>query len=279
LENRAPYLPSQYWRRLLTRGDLSAVGQSGLPAEINAWLYATVARSVDRFMRRHDVRLEPPQSAFEVGAGIGYWLPLWRSLGAARVDGCDLVQEAAESLNASMAPEQGRFHAVDISQPECTLGESHDFVAVLNVLLHIMDEERFDTALANIARLVAPGGWLFLAEPMLTHSRWERPPDAKASSRARLTDRYVRPLEEAGLRLVAIEAGTALGSNPIEGRSQLEYAAFRGWWMFMAGTCRLAGWNSIWLGRIVRALDPPLLRLGAAPSTKFALFRRLGAVG
>lgn len=279
MENRAPYVPSQYWRRLHTRGDLTAVGQSGLPVEINASLYATLARNLDRFLRRHDVRLEPPQSAFEVGAGTGYWLPHWRSLGAARVDGCDLVQEAADRLNASMAPEQGRFHAMDISQRECTLGESHAFVAVLNVLLHIMDEERFDTALANVASLVAPGGWLFLAEPMLTHSGWERPPDVKASSRSRPADRYVRPLEDAGLRLVAIEAGTAVGSNPIEARSRLEYAAFRGWWMFMAGATRLAGWNSIWLGPIVLALDPLLLRLGAAPTTKFALFHRPGTAG
>jgi SAM-dependent methyltransferase len=271
------YVPDQYWTALHQRGDLSAVGQSGLPPETNAWLYRTVAANVDRFLARHAVRLHPPDAAFEVGVGIGYWLPRWWSLGAARVDGCDLVPAAVDRLNATIPPERGRYRAADISQGGAAGDDRYAFVAVVNVLLHIMDEDRFDAALANVARLVAPGGWLFLAEPILLHPRWERPIGGGASSRTRPRSRYLRPLLEGGLRLVALEAGTALGSNPFEERWRLGYAAFRGWWMLMAGTSRLVPASAALTGRVVRALDRPLLNLGAAPSTKFALLQRPAA--
>jgi len=273
-DQTARYVPSQYWAALHRRGDLSAVGCSGLPPGINAWLYRTMASNVDRFLDRHGVRLDASDAAFEVGVGIGYWLSHWQALGAGRVDGCDLVPEAVDQLNASIPPGHGRYRAADVSLPGALGDERYRLVAVLNVLLHIMDEERFDAALANVAGLVAPGGWLFMAEPILFHPSWERRNTDGLTSRARPQDRYLRPLLDGGLRLIAMEGATALGSNPFEERWRLGYAGFRGWWMLMAGTSRLAPWTSALFGRAICALDRPLLRLGAAPTTKFALLQR-----
>ena len=54
----------------------------------------------------------------------------------------------------------------------------------------------------------------------------------------------------------------------------IECSGIWAWWMLMAGTTRLAPWTSGLFGRVIHALDRPLLRTGAAPTNKFALFRR-----
>lgn len=266
-----PYTPSQYWTRLHERRDMSAVGQSGLPSSMNRELYLILARNLRRFLRRHGAdRIGP--TAFEMGAGSGYWVGLWRDLGAQRVDGCDLVPAAVDDLNARFG-EGGTFTVADIGTDDIA-PEKYDFVAVMNVLLHITDDTKFEHALAATARAVKPGGKLLLTEPILFHDRFARPYSAEASSRARPLRRYAEPLEAAGLRLDAVEAGTAIGNNPIEGGSGLAYFLWRGAWVAATAPARIAPAMARVVGPVLYALDPPLMALHAAPSSKFALFVR-----
>ena len=222
-----PYTPSQYWSRLHDRRDLSAVGQSGLPSTMNAQLYRILARNLRRFLRTHGLERVGP-SVFEVGAGSGYWFELWHELGAERIDGCDLVPAAVEDLNNRFG-NAGQFRVADIGND--ALGpETYDFVACMNVLLHLTDDVKFDHALDSIARLVRPGGKLLLTEPILYHDQFARPYDPELSSRARPLRRYRDPLEKLGLKLQAVAAGTAIGNNPIEARSRWLYFFWRGAW-------------------------------------------------
>ena len=129
-----PYDPSDHWSRLHARGDLSAVGQSGLPADLNAWLYRALERRVRWFVRRQHL-LDGVASVFDVGSGTGYWVRVWHDLGVARVDGCDLVPEAVERLNAAFGPRGDRFVPADVGAVDPGLpDESFGLVSVMNVL-------------------------------------------------------------------------------------------------------------------------------------------------
>jgi SAM-dependent methyltransferase len=266
-----PYTPEQYWSRLHDRHDLSAVGQSGLPSAMNRELYRILARNLRRFLRRNGVdRIGP--AAFEVGAGSGYWIDLWRELGATRVDGCDLVGAAVEDLNARFGA-SGRFRVADIGSDDVG-PDAYDFVAVMNVLLHVTDDAKFEHALATIARLVRPGGRLLLTEPMLYRERFAKAYSPEASSRARPLRRYVEPLEAEGLRLQAVAAGTAIGNNPIEGRWPWVFWTWRGAWVAASMPARIRPQSARWVGAMLYALDPAVMAMRAAPSSKFALFNR-----
>ncbi|HEY2595123.1 MAG TPA: class I SAM-dependent methyltransferase, partial [Chloroflexota bacterium] len=159
-----PYTPSQYWSNLHDRHDLSAVGQSGLPSGMNRELYRIWVRNLKRFLHRNGVD-RIGANAFEVGAGTGQWFELWRELGAQRIDGCDLVPAAANALNERYG-DRGRFEAADLGTDSLSFG-TYDFVACMDVLLHLTDDAKFDHALATIAKLVAPRGRLLLKEPIL----------------------------------------------------------------------------------------------------------------
>ena len=52
-ETQEPYDPDEYWTRLHRVANLRSVGQSGLPATFNGWLYRIGRANVRAFMRKH----------------------------------------------------------------------------------------------------------------------------------------------------------------------------------------------------------------------------------
>jgi SAM-dependent methyltransferase len=268
------YDPRDHWSRLHARGDLSSVGQSGLPADLNTWLYRALERRVRWFVRRHHV-LAGATSAFDVGAGTGYWVRVWHELGIPRVDGCDLVPEAVERLAATFGGRGDQFVAADIGAMDSGLpAVSYEVVSVMNVLLHLTDDAAFERALVNLAALVAPGGRLMLVEPILLDPTYERPVTATQTSRARAWDRYRDPLLAAGLELVDLRGALAMANNPIEAGSRAAYDRYLRWWRWVARRARTSPGSVRWIGPLMVAFDRVMLATGAAPSSKIVLFRR-----
>jgi 2-polyprenyl-3-methyl-5-hydroxy-6-metoxy-1,4-benzoquinol methylase len=267
------YDPARYWGRLHERGDLSTVGQSARSAALNRWLYRALETNLRSFVRRHALVVPPPTAAFDVGVGIGYWVRVWRELGIARVDGCDLVPLAIESARraAAEAGVAGEYFVADLGQPGVFDGRSYPIVSCFNVLLHVVDDDAFRIALHNTASLVAPGGWLLLAEPILRDATQARPFDPAQHSRSRPLAAYRDPLVEAGLELVALERATVLANNPQEAGSPWAWRRLEGWWRFVVRRDRA---GARWIGPLVAAADRVAMRTGVAPTTKFALFRR-----
>jgi 2-polyprenyl-3-methyl-5-hydroxy-6-metoxy-1,4-benzoquinol methylase len=268
------YDPRDHWSRLHARGDLSSVGQSGLPADLNSWLYRALERRVRWFARRHQL-LDGTARAFDVGAGTGYWVRVWHDLGVPRVDGCDLVPEAVDRLAATFGDRGDRFYAADIGAPHGGLpAERYELVSVMNVLLHLTDDAAFERGLGNLAALVAPGGRMVLVEPILLDASYERPPTATQTSRARAFASYRDPLLAAGLELVELKGAVAMANNPIEAGSRATYERYLRWWKWVARRAKSSPSSIRWLGPLMLALDRAALALGAAPSSKIVLFRR-----
>lgn len=270
------YDPRDHWSRLHARGDLSSVGQSGLPADLNAWLYRALERRVRWFVRRHRAT-DGVASAFDVGAGTGYWVRTWHDLGVPRVDGCDLVPAAVARLERDHGARGDRFVAADIGAPDPGLPAGpYGLVSVMNVLLHLTDDAAFRRALASIATLVAPGGRLLLVEPILLDAAYERSPTETQTSRARPFAAYRDPLLAAGLELVELRGAVAMANNPIEAGSRAAYDRFLRWWRWAARRAKASPGSIRWLGPLMLALDRVALASGAAPSSKIVLFRRPG---
>ena len=268
-----PYSPIDYWSRLHERHDLSAVGQSALPLTINLWLYRVLERNVIAFLRRHHLTEPFPDRAFDVGAGTGYWVDVWHRLGAATVDGCDLVPEVAADLGRRH-PGQGDFVVADISHDGELPDRRYPFVSCMNVLLHVTDDAAFAAGLRNVAALVEPGGHLLLAEPIVDDRKVLPTYDPEKHSRARQRHEYVDPLVAAGLTLVAIGPATVLANNPIEAGSPAAYRRYLRWWGFVTSRTKRDPDSARWIGPLVDVADRIAMHSGAAPSTKLVLLRR-----
>jgi SAM-dependent methyltransferase len=240
--------------------------------ELNTWLYRVLERNLRSFVRRNRLLDPPPRRVFEVGVGTGYWTPFWHHLGAERVDGCDLTETAIERLRERFP--DGTFTAGDIAEPGVIPDDaSYDLVTVLNVLLHILDEDRFAAAARHVAGAVAPGGHVLLVEPALLLASSVRPIRDGASSMARPLQRYREVLEAGGLTFVAAEASTVVANNPIE--HGLPHAGRFTWaWRMAVRNARKGPRRADLVGRVLSLADRPLLRTGVAPSGKILLFRR-----
>jgi SAM-dependent methyltransferase len=268
------YDPGEHWSRLHARGDLSSVGQSGLSADLNTWIYRALERRVRRYVRRNHA-LDGVTAAFDVGAGTGYWVRVWHELGIMRVDGCDLVPAAVERLGAAFGPRGDRFVAADIGASGADLPAGpYGFVSVMNVLLHLTDDDAFRRALANVATLVGPGGTLLLVEPILLDASYALDRTETQTSRARPVDAYRKPLEGSGLELVDLRGALAMANNPIEAGSRAAYDRYVRWWRWIARRVKTSPSSIRWVGPLMVVLDAVVLASGAKPSSKIALFRR-----
>jgi SAM-dependent methyltransferase len=268
-----PYKPLDYWARLHERDDLSAVGQSGLPPALNRWLYRALERNVGAFLRRNGLTKPLPDPVFDVGAGIGFWVDAWHRRGASRVDGCDLVPDAVARLRERYGA-TGEFVVADISDASQLPDRRYPLVSCMNVLLHVTDDGAFAAALGAIAGLVAPGGSLLIADPIVGEQTTLPPYDPERHSRARHLADYLGPLEAAGLRLVELAPATVLANNPIEAGSPAAYRRYVRWWKFVAGRTKRNPRSAAWVGPLVDVADRLAMRTGAGPSSKLLLLRR-----
>jgi SAM-dependent methyltransferase len=265
------YEPQEYWTRLHREGTLRSVGQSGLPVELNVWLYRALERNLRAFLRRYGLLDPVPRRVFEIGAGTGYWTPLWLGLGVEQVDGCDLAPEAVARLRERFP---GDYYLGDIAEEGVIPADaSYDLVTVFNVLLHIMDEDRFAAAARHVAAAVGPGGYLLLVEPALFLETSVRPIKPGASSMARLLTRYRDVFEASGLEFVTAAASTTVANNPIE-HGLPRIGRFIWSWRTAVRNAKRGPRRANVVGRLLWLADGALMRTGVAPSGKLVLFRR-----
>ncbi len=268
------YSYKDYWRNLHGRQDLSSVGQSALPGDVNTWIYRSIRRNLRRFVRSQGLVATGTGRMLEVGVGTGYWVDFWQDLGW-KVDGCDLVPSAVERVRQEHP--EGTFWAADVSSPDGVLAaasaDGYDLVTATSVLLHVTADDAFAQALANVAGAVRPGGHLLLVEPVLTIQKKQAPYSPSRSSRARVLRSYRRPLRRLGLELVSVGATTVLAANPLEASSPRKLRLYNSWWS-LVGRSRRRPWLARVLGPAMFVLDGLLMRTPEAPTSKVLLFRR-----
>jgi len=147
------YQPEPYWtERLSTYFDLRGVGHISYSVGYNRWAYvrkSTVLRAQLRGIPR-------PFRALDVGSGTGWVVRQLLELGG-EVEGCDLTAIAVERLETTI-PDGTFFQAAIGSEPIPRPDASYDVVTALDVAYHITDDTAWRDAIAEIARVLRPGG-------------------------------------------------------------------------------------------------------------------------
>lgn len=103
----------------------------------------------------------------DVGAGTGHWIDFFRDVFQVReAVGVELTEcmtsylqtkyqsdPAVRILRADVAA--GTFSAEEIGGPV-------DYITAIGVMFHIVDDDQWLRALANLGQLLKPGGWMFV---------------------------------------------------------------------------------------------------------------------
>jgi SAM-dependent methyltransferase len=226
---------------------------------MNRWLLRAMERQVDRLVK--DLSLQPAE-VYEIGAGTGYWVEYWRQRGA-EVRGSDFVPDAVDGLGEG-------FELADITVTRPT--STHELVWVAHVLIHVIDDELFAAALANVASTVKPGGFLVILDPLQVASF--RPRIGDSHSRARDSGAYLDPLVAAGLTLIEMRPTTALASDPVEASSRIRFRAWLAIWRALKAPARIWPAAGGLMGAIVYLLDPIVLRVAGGVASKIVVMYR-----
>jgi SAM-dependent methyltransferase len=213
----APAVPAKpgfdaaaYWEnRLSGEFELGDVGFLGLGEAWNQWAYA-VRR---RIFRRHVRRLRRDWSAarvLDVGSGTGFYVENWLELGVRELTASDITNAVVNRLRGEHPGLD--VHRVDIGDDISALEPaSYDVISAFDILFHIVDDEAYARAMANMATLLKPGGTLVCTDK-------PRPAGREADPH-----HVMRPLAEmeqaiaaAGMEIVKRKPAFVLMNDPVD---------------------------------------------------------------
>ncbi|PRY00479.1 class I SAM-dependent methyltransferase [Allonocardiopsis opalescens] len=143
----------------------TGVGYRALGRPFNLWMYRV---RWEAFLREAGaLELDRPNTrVLDVGSGTGFYVRGWQHLGVGSVTGCDLTEAAVENLRERFP--DAKFMRLDIAEPGDAIEPAgYDAASCMDVLFHIVDDERYKAALASIAAAVRPGGYFVLSENFL----------------------------------------------------------------------------------------------------------------
>ncbi|MEO8082226.1 MAG: class I SAM-dependent methyltransferase [Ardenticatenales bacterium] len=260
---------ARYWEdRLRAHYDLAGVGYLSLGRAYNEWLYRV--RAI--VFRRVVAGLGLDASAariLDVGSGTGFYVERWLAHGAADVTGVDITAVAVERLAARHPG--CRFVQGDIGGPLDALpleAGRFDAATAMDVLFHIVDDEAYARALANLAALLKPGGWLIWSDAF-RHGPTLRVAHQASRTRAEI----VAALDAAGLEIVRRVPMFVWMNYPVDARST--------WWpaVWQRAARLVRRRNAIgWLaGALLFPIEVVLTRVVAeSPTTEVLVCRRRG---
>jgi SAM-dependent methyltransferase len=203
------YRPQEFWeRRLAGQFDLRGTGETGLSLAYNLACYRLRQDVLARALR--DQAFDPRgRSVLDVGCGTGFFTAYYLGR-AAQVTGIDIAPTSVATL--SQRHPEARFILADVG--ERSIEGRFDLVNAFDVLYHITDDARWETAVSHLAAAVAVGGVLLVTDT------FSEVGDLASHNRMRPLARYRRLLDRAGLAVK--------GLYPTHVLLNRELGAFRG---------------------------------------------------
>ena len=196
-DRKAPFDAAAYWNKRYATVDVTKSGHIDLPAAYNVWLYRRKQAQFARAMKACNASLKGAR-LLEVAAGTGAWMDFWESQGVEDYLGIDLSQNAINELN-SQYPSR-RFLLCDLNEPGLlsVVGGGFDCVVAIDVLYHLLDDDRFNNALHDLSCSLKPGGLLVLHDIFLPRE----PVDHRLHIRWRTLAQFETAFDEAGLEII-----------------------------------------------------------------------------
>lgn len=166
----ANFNAKKYWEeRHVRQYGPESVGYIGLGVPFNNWMYRVRGKVVERIVAKAGIEVRN-SDVLDIGSGTGFYIALWSRLGARSVSGSDFSPYAVAALQKSFPGR--RLMELDIAGEALPpdLGQ-FDVVSAFDILYHIVADDRYRRAIANIKSLVRPGGHFIFSENFMPKAR------------------------------------------------------------------------------------------------------------
>ena len=259
------FQPGNYWEnRFSSHYDERGVGDIGLSRSYNRYLYLIRRHVFRRLVAMLGIR--PDRIAvLDVGSGTGVYVEEWKRLGIRTLTGCDITARAVEEL-AKRFPGDA-FVQADIGEerPLPLTNGTFNVISAFDVLFHIVDDARYDHAIANVASLLSERGYFLYSDNLVANT------EASTHYVSRAEPLILATLERHKLEVIRRVPMFVLMNDPVRSNNRL----LRRWFGVLY---RIAG-HSEWSGRMIGIVLVPielfLTRVvSSGPSTEILVCRK-----
>jgi len=162
------YDAERYWRDRFDKYGLSlqGAGDEGVDAEGNRRAYEAAIRQLADLCRQEGVDFARA-SVLEIGVGTGFYTQWLEQAGVTRYVGLDITDTLFPALTAKHPG--FRFIKQDVTQQ--AIAGTFDAVFMIDVVEHIVTEEKLTAAMEHVKGCLAPGGVFFLTGVQQRHGK------------------------------------------------------------------------------------------------------------
>ena len=263
------YNPREYWESRLKRDfTLEGVGFDSFSKSFNRWLYKGAKHSLESVIQKG---LISPRgnSVLDIGCGTGFYIDVWRNCNIDSLIGIDIAPMSIYALRRKYR--EFAFWEADITSKtllaDCPLG-TFDIVTTCSVLLHIVDDDKFEQAIKNIKSLLADDGMILITD-IFPHKRAYILPHQKSRT---LSD-YEKVLGDNGLEIVNRIPVHYLLNAPLDiSNGFIQKLVLLFWWKMFVGGVEKA---THLLAPILYGIDSILTQVcSESPTTEMMICRK-----
>lgn len=151
-----------YWRKQLNDNyGLQGTAHLSFGRNYNSWMYK-IRRSIVSTKLRRLISNMNNIEALDIGSGSGYYVDVWKQLGAKDVVGCDITSIFIKRFR-TLYP-RANFIKFDLSSNFIPLIKQFDYVTAFDILSYIQEDDKYAKAISNIYNLLKPGGLFIFSE-------------------------------------------------------------------------------------------------------------------
>lgn len=225
------YEPKKYWNTLLSNYYSDAgVCWPQWPLSYNKWLHEQQKRGLETIFTKHALSFSK-KNVFEIGTGNGFWSQILIAQGCANYTGFDIAQCSVERLQVKYP--MHTFVECDFSEYRPHDDEIGFFDAALcvQVLLHIPENQKFESCLHNVSTMLKPDGFFIVLDAVSKnplrgkHQKMEDSNkfDISYHNKVRSLERYEKIALNNGLELIAVYPAFNLTQNAFDFESHLGF--------------------------------------------------------
>jgi len=171
-------------------------------------MYRTYADRLVGVLARNKIEIKGAK-VLELAPGVGYFTGLFDRRSPGGLTGIDITKESVELLRARYP--KYTFEQGDITDPALVpAGGPFALASAFSVVFHILDDDKFFEAIANIGKALKPGGYAIWSDNLPKEST-----EAKGHVRFRALSLHEEALTAAGLDLVEVVPINYWGAEPV----------------------------------------------------------------
>lgn len=262
-----PFIPDNYWEdRLHKISGLEGVGFKKLGQSFNNWAYKVRKRVFTSELKKTGLDLSD-RKVLDIGSGTGFYIQLWKELGVKNITGVDITPTSVENLKNTF-PKDTFFQSDigDINFNSENRFSQYDLISAMDVLFHIVDDQRFEQSIKNISSILKKDGYFVYSDNFL-RSETKR----GESQVSRSKDYLMKIFKENGFETIVFKPFMYLTNSPIDSGNPI----LKAHWFLLENFLYVMPFMGNIIGPLMFPLEMLLVNTAKeSPTTEFVIFRK-----